>query len=110
MSNYLKVIAEILKFQIAEHNKYAKPIKDFTELTALQLVEQHASAKSTAFVLSNTLYMFTHGNSFGLTKEDIIEIAKLVPELKDKLAMYYRSSYSTNNKFSEDQIKQLINS
>lgn len=103
----IKVVSALLSYQVEQCKRHSEMKERIEELSLIELVDQRAAARAHKAVLNNTFYMLNEGFAFGLTKEEVIDIALNVPEFKAYVLSHNKYAYQTPHKFTPEMLNKL---
>lgn len=100
----MKEAISIIKYILSECDKYNEEIR-LTDNTILQIVEKYEFAKAMSLIKGNLMYYLQENpHRLGLNSDQVIAIAKEVPELAKKIK---ESAYVRRSDFTKEQLDQL---
>jgi len=98
-------IVLLIQYTLDQYKKTADRVS-LQEDSLIDVVRKHAAAQQASSAKSNLFYELTNRpNTLGLTPDQVIVIAKDIPELKDELLK--KNSYTSRPVFTEEQLKAL---
>lgn len=98
------IAVEMLKYIIRMTERANKPI-DLSEKSMLDVITAHSQQRVCELIRSNLFYAFE--NHYDYKKEEVLELARRVPELAAYLRIRSAYSYNSKNKFTLEEINSL---